>query len=522
MMLEFGEASVGSYEGRLARIAQTDHWDEDDIVDNVKNCQAMLLVLRERIDNMCSWMMQPGVFKCAAQSGMYKTAMKIRDVIDAGRSKNELYVKNIRQAICAYNNGIDEANAVMLPGDRLNAAQEQQIMDTTEPLNVAIPGLGTLTGVMGIAGVNLISQLMSSHREDKAREKYESIQESIGYTDPKAPEVIPVVDIPLNVNIEIDWSRFNIPRGGQGGSSSDNPQSWGGGAAAVAAAAAVGAGAVASRGGHTNVSVSATSANASGGTTGGSAAVRGSHATGASGGSATSGSMQGSAHRTNGSTGYDGRYTGGVNGSNGSNGDYQYDDDNYLYEWDENGTYRYDPDKNAWVRTDAKGVDVDSYSTQGVSNLSSVASGTGVAATGAAAAGIAGRAGAMSSAMAGSTMGAAGMGGSLGSVGAAGGVGSFYANNPVTATITPASSIRGAQGLAAGLQNNAAATNAATGANGRANPAMMGGTGAGGAGGDKKKKQLLGYVAPVIEDDEEFSPTPIGNMAGHRRTAEDA
>ncbi|PAU68911.1 hypothetical protein B1526_0104 [Bifidobacterium criceti] len=232
--------------------------------------------------------------------------------------------------------------------------------------------------------------------------------------------------------------------------------------------------------------------------------------------------MQGSAHRTNGSTGYDGRYTGGVNGSNGSNGDYQYDDDNYLYEWDENGTYRYDPDKNAWVRTDAKGVDVDSYSTQGVSNLSSVASGTGVAATGAAAAGIAGRAGAMSSAMAGSTMGAAGMGGSLGSVGAAGGVGSFYANNPVTATITPASSIRGAQGLAAGLQNNAAATNAATGANGRANPAMMGGTGAGGAGGDKKKKQLLGYVAPVIEDDEEFSPTPIGNMAGHRRTAEDA
>lgn len=506
-MVEFNDESNDSFESRLASIAQTDRWDEEGIIDNIRNYQAMLKTLRDKMDGVRSWMVQSDDFDCSAQDDMYAKAKEVVDNIDNHFAANQQYLADMKGAIEVHNAGIVEANNVTLPGSRLNAAQEQQIMDATEPMNVAIPGLGTLTGMMGIASVNLISQLMVSHREDEAEKKYNAIIDSVLGAVDSPPDPIPVVDMPADPEPD--------PNRGQEDSSFENPQSMGA-AAAAAAAAAVGAGAAASRAGRR----SATAANAAGGTAAGSSTLKGSHVAGTSGGSAASGALQGGANRTNGSTGSDRRYTGDVNGSN---DDYRHDDDNYLYEWDENGTYRYDPDKDAWVRTDAKGVDVDSYSMQGVSNLSSAASGTGVAAAGAAAAGIAGRAGAMSSAMAGSSMGAAGMGGSLGAAGAAGGIGSFYANNPVTAAITPASSIRGAQGLAAGLQSNAAAASTAAGANGRANPAMMGsGAGAGGAGGDKKKKQLLGYVAPVIEDDEEFSPTPIGNMAGHRRTAEEA
>lgn len=505
------KSSIGFFESRLASIAQTDRWDEDGILDNIRNYQAMLETLRDKVDGVRSWMVQSGDFDCSAQDGMYAKAREVVGNIDDHFAANQQCLTDMKRAIEAHNEGIVEASNVTLPGSRLNAAQEQQIMDATEPMNVVVPGLGTLTGMMGIAGVNLISQLMASHREDEAKKKYQSIQEKANSVIPKAPNPIPVVDmgqIPDSVPPIPD------PSGGDGSDSFKVGAGAGVGAAVAAGVAA------AVRAGRQGAPVSPA---ASGGRSSlpGSKAGRSLAGVGAA---QSTGTLQGGVNRTNGLTGYAGHREYHADVIGGSNGGDRHDDDNYLHEWDENGTYRYDPDRNAWVRTDADGVDVDSYSMRGVSSLSSAASAGGVAAAGVAAAGVAGRAGMMSSAAAGALMGSAGAGGTLGSVGAVGGtgVGSFYANNPVTATVSPASSIRGAQGLAAGLRNNAAAAGAA-GVNGRANPAMMGsGAGAGGAGGDKKKKQLLGYVAPVIEDDEEFSPTPIGNMAGRRRSAQEA
>ncbi|WP_289098128.1 hypothetical protein [uncultured Bifidobacterium sp.] len=504
-MVEFNDESNGSFESKLASIAQTERWDEDGIIDNIRNYQAMLEALRDKLDGVRSWMVQSGDFDCSAQDGMYAKAKEVVGNIDDHFTANQQCLTDMKRAIEAHNEGIVEANNVTLPGSRLNAAQEQQIMDATEPMNVVIPGLGTLTGMMGIAGVNLISQLMVSHREDEAEKKYNAIINSVRGAVVSPPDPIPVVDMGRSPE-PIDHSQ----NGDEFGSSGSGAGAGVG--AGTAAVAGIGVAATARVRRQSASSVAAVSAG------------RPSAGSGAVGALAEatrpSGTLQGGADRVNGLSGSAGRDGYHVSGSN----DDDRHDDDYLYEWDENGTYRYDPDRDAWVRTDADGVDVDSYSMRGVSSLSSAASAGGVAAAGVAAAGVAGRAGMMSSAAAGALMGSAGAGGTLGSVGAVGGtgVGSFYANNPVTATVSPASSIRGAQGLAAGLRNNAAAAGAA-GVNGRANPAMMGsGAGAGGAGGDKKKKQLLGYVAPVIEDDEEFSPTPIGNMAGRRRSAQEA
>lgn len=494
--------SYGSYEALLEAIARTQPWDEDDILRNVRDYQAMLKTVRDKIDGVRSWMVQSGEFDCSARDGMYDKATAVVRNINEHYTANERFEKVLSTAMRERNQGIVEANNVMLPGDHLDAAQGREIMESTEPLNVFIPHLGTLTGVMGITGFNLVSQLLKNTREDKAKEKYKEIMGKISNAEGKPPEAIPVVDMP----------EVEVPGPGPVPDPEDhdgfgwNGSSGGLGVAAGAGAvAAVGAGVAASRAGQRVVGVAS---RVSGGSDG-AVVSRG-------------GAVARSAGVASGSVGSSGSLPAGddrVHGSSGGGGDHYSDDDgNYLYRWDADGTYRYDPDKEAWVRTDAKGADVDSYSMQGVSGLSSVASGTGVAAAGAAAVGIAGRAGAASSAAAGSLMGVAGAGGSLGAVGgAASGVGSFYANNPVAATISPASSIRGAQGLAAGLRSDSAAAGAA-GANGRANPAMMGGMGAGGNGGDGKKRQRLGYVAPVIEEEEEFAPMPIGNMAGHRRT----
>lgn len=501
------KSSVGFYESRLASIAQTDQWDEDGIIGNIRNYQAMLETLRDKLDGVCSWMTDSGEFDCLARDDMHAKANEVIHNINTHYSVNQRCLTDMTNAIEAHNEGIVEANNVTLPGTRLNAAQEQQIMDATEPMNVVIPGLGTLTGMMGVTGIKLISQLLESVREEKAKEHYDSIIASVSGKRVTPPDPIPVVDM------------GRIPDPVPGPSNGDGLGSFEGARAGATAAAVAGAGVGAAAGvGRRGVSpisaVSAGRTSSGGGASSRAAAARSSVSLGA---------LQGGAGRAEGAVGAvsrDDYRAGSVAGS----GDDARRDDSYLYEWDEDGTYRYDPDRDAWVRTDSNGVDVDSYSMRGVSSLSSAASAGGVAAAGVAATGVAGRAGMMSSAAGGALMGSTGAGGTLGSVGAVGGtgVGSFYANNPVTATVSPASSIRGAQGLAAGLRNNAAAAGTA-GANGRANPAMMGsGAGAGGAGGDKKKKQLLGYVAPVIEDDEEFSPTPIGNMAGHRRSAEEA
>lgn len=96
------------------------------------------------------------------------------------------------------------------------------------------------------------------------------------------------------------------------------------------------------------------------------------------------------------------------------------------------------------------------------------------------------------------------------------GVGSYYANNPVKASIA-SSSIKGATGMAAGLRKGEIARAEAV-ASSRANTPGMMGMGRGGASQSKdKRRNSLGYIAPTIEEEEEFQPKPLAAMAGHRR-----
>ncbi|MFR0589359.1 hypothetical protein ACLUWG_05005, partial [Bifidobacterium apri] len=99
----------------------------------------------------------------------------------------------------------------------------------------------------------------------------------------------------------------------------------------------------------------------------------------------------------------------------------------------------------------------------------------------------------------------------------AAGVGSYYANTPVKASVV-SSSIKGATGMAAGLRKGelARAAAAEAGASGRnATPGMMGAANAGSQDKKTRRRNTMGYIAPTIEEDEEFTPKPLAAMAGH-------
>lgn len=71
--------------------------------------------------------------------------------------------------------------------------------------------------------------------------------------------------------------------------------------------------------------------------------------------------------------------------------------------------------------------------------------------------------------------------------------------------------------MAAGLSSSSAASSAASGAGARTGaPGMMGGQG-GAGNGKKQKRRGLGYIAPTLEDDEQFEAKPLAAMAGRRK-----
>lgn len=46
---------------------------------------------------------------------------------------------------------------------------------------------------------------------------------------------------------------------------------------------------------------------------------------------------------------------------------------------------------------------------------------------------------------------------------------------------------------------------------------MMGAGRGGSSGSEGKRRNTMGYIAPKIEDDEEFVPKPLAAMAGRRK-----
>lgn len=416
-------------------------------------------------------------------------------------------LSDLFRIVDACNQAIDDARNVELPGTRLTSDIEQAIKSAETPLNIIVPGLGTLTGIIGEAGVNIISNMLANEREKKAEAEFERIEleRKENYPRRRVNEA-PVVDI------NGLWPAQD---------------------------------------GENNSSEIEDVYPASFGDTGISAAVAGSAGLAAAGGAAVASSKfsntpkSGSASisrpnvsptpplppRNNPTDAAD---TGGDN-NNSHNGRMfdpntgeWIDTSKYVYDpasgrWLDRNLYVYDPATGRYVYRNHMAVDSDmSYNGSGSAHggmsggsagsgsgigRTAVAAGAGIGAGGALAVSkLAGGAGSSSGALSEASM--AAVSGS--------GVGSYYANNPVKASIA-SSSIKGATGMAAGLRKGEIAR-AEAAASSRANTPGMMGMGRGGASQSKdKRRNSLGYIAPTIEEEEEFQPKPLAAMAGHRR-----
>lgn len=420
-------------------------------------------------------------------------------------------LSDLFRIVDACNQAIDDARNVELPGTRLTSDIEQAIKSAETPLNIIVPGLGTLTGIIGEAGVNIISNMLANEREKKAEAEFERIEleRKENYPRRRVNEA-PVVDI------NGLWPAQD---------------------------------------GENNSSEIEDVYPASFGDTGISAAVAGSAGLAAAGGAAVASSKfsntpkSGSASisrpnvsptpplppRNNPTDAAD---TGGDN-NNSHNGRMfdpntgeWIDTSKYVYDpasgrWLDRNLYVYDPATGRYVYRNHMAVDSDmsyngSGSAHGGMSGGSAGSGSGIGRTAVAAGAGAGAGIGAGGALAVSKL-AGGAGSSSGALSEASmaavsgsGVGSYYANNPVKASIA-SSSIKGATGMAAGLRKGEIAR-AEAAASSRANTPGMMGMGRGGASQSKdKRRNSLGYIAPTIEEEEEFQPKPLAAMAGHRR-----
>lgn len=540
-------------EYKLSVIAQTPEWpmptEITQYVQAVREVAQNLSEITKRL-NERDGEGRP-IFECQAK---YQAQQYCSNIITAIRDVDiDGQVNKIQEKIDSFNEAIRVARNVSLPGDALDAESQREIMKSTEPLDYIIPGLGEITGIAGITGVNLINRMLATNRDEVAREEYRKVLACIkpGGFDGRA---VPVVDPPSGGGDRGKEQNDNSGSGSDWSIGSNGSVTAGG--VSLATGAVIGTAAtravMMARNTTTAAGVGVGAAGGAGVTASGAAGVVSSHPVPAPPASGNGGTAQGwrpistvpGSHGSgsNGSGNGNGYGSGNGNGNGGGSGS-----DRYEY-----GDYVYDPVKHQWVHKDDKYVSVDSghaglaggtgfggsgtggIGVGGIAGAAGVGAGVGVggalaagkfsssasaglaglSGAGLAGAGLAGGAGGIGLAGAG---GAGGVG--LAAAGGAGGVGSYYANTPVHATLASSSSIKGATGMAAGLSspNGGASAGAASGAAARGGmPGMMGGQG--GASGNKKQaRRGLGYIAPVLEDDEEFEAKPLAAMAGRRR-----
>ena len=494
-----------SAEQQLEEIARSDQWEMPRAVTQYRDAlDETVRGLQKIVDRL----EEPTVYECRARG---QASQYCRDIVGKIKESNVNHqIGMIQDRIDDYNEAIRAAQSVSLPGDALDESSQRAIMKTTEPMNWVVPGLGTLTGIAGIAGVNAINRLLATNRDEVAAEKLKKIKDGIK-KDPFPENIIPVVDPPAP-----DDDDNYISGGGSGSGTGDGTLSSLGNLPASVTSAAALAGA----GGAGAYALSRAGASAGSGS-GGSSILSSSGQSGSSHGSGSSsqgGSSSPQYQRVPAGSGGNGSGSG--NGGNGTinSGNHGSSTNGGR---DEYGDYYYDPVKKQWVHKDNDYVSVDSGSggLNGSSTFGKVAGaagvvglGAGVGAGGAFAAGkLAGGA-----AAGGAGLTAVGGAGGLAAVSGAGGAGSYYANTPVHA-VPASSSIKGATGMAAGLSSSSAASSAASGAGARTGaPGMMGGQG-GAGNGKKQKRRGLGYIAPTLEDDEQFEAKPLAAMAGRRK-----
>ncbi|CAG9065791.1 hypothetical protein [Bifidobacterium pseudocatenulatum] len=493
-----------TYEEKLSDIANTAKWSIEEF-DDFKRFERVIDDAAAKLKTMKKELAEGYVFGGETQKVALECVREISKGIEEANIPTAL--SDLFRIVDACNQAIDDARNVELPGTRLTSDIEQAIKSAETPLNIIVPGLGTLTGIIGEAGVNIISNMLANEREKKAEAEFERIEleRKENYPRRRVNEA-PVVDI------NGLWPAQD---------------------------------------GENNSSEIEDVYPASFGDTGISAAVAGSAGLAAAGGAAVASSKfsntpkSGSASisRPNVSSTpplpprnnpTDAADTGGDN-NNSHNGRMfdpntgeWIDTSKYVYDpasgrWLDRNLYVYDPATGRYVYRNHMAVDSDmSYNGSGSAHggmsggsagsgsgigRTAVAAGAGIGAGGALAVSkLAGGAGSSSGALSEASM--AAVSGS--------GVGSYYANNPVKASIA-SSSIKGATGMAAGLRKGEIAR-AEAAASSRANTPGMMGMGRGGASQSKdKRRNSLGYIAPTIEEEEEFQPKPLAAMAGHRR-----
>lgn len=493
-----------TYEEKLSDIANTAKWSIEEF-DDFKRFERVIDDAAAKLKTMKKELAEGYVFGGETQKVALECVREISKGIEEANIPTAL--SDLFRIVDACNQAIDDARNVELPGTRLTSDIEQAIKSAETPLNIIVPGLGTLTGIIGEAGVNIISNMLANEREKKAEAEFERIEleRKENYPRRRVNEA-PVVDI------NGLWPAQD---------------------------------------GENNSSEIEDVYPASFSDTGISAAVAGSAGLAAAGGAAVASSKfsntpkSGSASisrpnvsptpplppRNNPTDAAD---TGGDN-NNSHNGRMfdpntgeWIDTSKYVYDpasgrWLDRNLYVYDPATGRYVYRNHMAVDSDmSYNGSGSAHggmsggsagsgsgigRTAVAAGAGIGAGGALAVSkLAGGAGSSSGALSEASM--AAVSGS--------GVGSYYANNPVKASIA-SSSIKGATGMAAGLRKGEIAR-AEAAASSRANTPGMMGMGRGGASQSKdKRRNSLGYIAPTIEEEEEFQPKPLAAMAGHRR-----
>ena len=493
-----------TYEEKLSDIANTAKWSIEEF-DDFKRFERVIDDAAAKLKTMKKELAEGYVFGGETQKVALECVREISKGIEEANIPTAL--SDLFRIVDACNQAIDDARNVELPGTRLTSDIEQAIKSAETPLNIIVPGLGTLTGIIGEAGVNIISNMLANEREKKAEAEFERIEleRKENYPRRRVNEA-PVVDI------NGLWPAQD---------------------------------------GENNSSEIEDVYPASFGDTGISAAVAGSAGLAAAGGAAVASSKfsntpkSGSASisrpnvsptpplppRNNPTDAAD---TGGDN-NNSHNGRVfdpntgeWIDTSKYVYDpasgrWLDRNLYVYDPATGRYVYRNHMAVDSDmSYNGSGSAHggmsggsagsgsgigRTAVAAGAGIGAGGALAVSkLAGGAGSSSGALSEASM--AAVSGS--------GVGSYYASNPVKASIA-SSSVKGATGMAAGLRKGEIAR-AEAAASSRANTPGMMGMGRGGASQSKdKRRNSLGYIAPTIEEEEEFQPKPLAAMAGHRR-----
>lgn len=493
-----------TYEEKLSDIANTAKWSIEEF-DDFKRFERVIDDAAAKLKTMKKELEEGYVFGGETQKVSLKCVREISKGIEEANIPTAL--RDLFQTVDAYNQAIDDARNVELPGTRLTSDIEQAIKAAETPLNIVVPGLGTLTGIIGEAGVNIISNMLANEREKKAEAEFKrikSVRES-NCPNHEAYEA-PVVDI----------NGLWPAQDGENNSSENDgvyPTSFGDTGISIAVAGGAG---LAAAGGAAVASSKFSNTPKSG-----SASI-----------SRPNVSPTPPLPPRNNPT--DAADTGGDNNNshNGRmfdpNAGEWIDTSKYVYDpasgrWLDRNLYVYDPATGRYVYRNHMAVDSDmSYNGSGSAHggmsggsagsgsgigRTAVAAGAGIGAGGALAVSkLAGGAGSSSGALSEASM--AAVSGS--------GVGSYYANNPVKASIA-SSSIKGATGMAAGLRKGEIAR-AEAAASSRANTPGMMGMGRGGASQSKdKRRNSLGYIAPTIEEEEEFQPKPLAAMAGHRR-----